>query len=219
MDKLIPFFYYDILARIIPGAATLATLLMVRDKLPPSWLSFFAVEQNWKAVVVPLLLGGLCYVVGVLYEATDYSPVMKWAVLRDDDNAFDHAWSEVSGSIERNQSFLKGKSRTQLRRFRFQVWDTLVFKGGKERGMGAVFAHSHRFQAEHKMFLHLIYPMLLLAGLSFARCWPIRGFVALTMIPVLFYLSHLRNQRRWIATLSFCKQLGDVIETCARATL
>jgi len=73
MDKL-PFFYYDILSRITPGATALATLFLIGDKMPPSWHSFFVEgEENCKAVVVPLLLGGLCYVIGVLFEAVDYA--------------------------------------------------------------------------------------------------------------------------------------------------
>ena len=72
MDKL-PFFYYDILSRITPGATALATLFLIGDKMPPSWHSFFVEgEENWKAVVVPLLLGGLCYVIGVLFEAVEH---------------------------------------------------------------------------------------------------------------------------------------------------
>jgi hypothetical protein len=47
MKDIILFFYYDILSRIIPGAFTLAALLLIRDKLPDSWKSFISGNLGW----------------------------------------------------------------------------------------------------------------------------------------------------------------------------
>lgn len=92
MDRL-PFFYYDILSRMTPGAATLATLFIIRDKMPPSWEAFFVTgQESWKVVVVPLVLGGICYALGVLFEGLDYVPGMKLLVLRSDAKQFTKAW-------------------------------------------------------------------------------------------------------------------------------
>ncbi len=38
MDSPLPFFYYDILSRIVPGAATLAVLWNVNGFAPIAWL-------------------------------------------------------------------------------------------------------------------------------------------------------------------------------------
>lgn len=192
---------------------TLATLSMVRDKLPGLWLCFLGGDQSWKTIIIPLMLGGLCYVIGVIYEAADYSPMMRWLVLGSDHRAFAQAWAELCGDGE----LLESKTIQEIKCFRFQLWDTLVFKGGLAVGMSLVFAHCHRFQAEHKMFLHLIYPSLLFALCSFAYCFPIRGLVGLGISLLLFFLSHSRNRRRWLQTIIFCKQLDGLVEACARS--
>jgi len=76
MDSL-PFFYYDILARIVPGAATLAVVWdnKIAFHLPVAWLMKFAnADGDWRKVVVPVALLGLSYVIGVVYEVADYFP-------------------------------------------------------------------------------------------------------------------------------------------------
>jgi len=120
--------------------------------------------------------------------------------------------------LVRMESRLEGWSTEQVRRLRFHLWETLVFKGGCDTGMGTVFAHCHRFQAEYKMFFHLIYPALLFAGLSVWSRRPLwwACFDLALIVPTLFYLSHLRNQRRWLQTLSFCKHL-DMLESSVRS--
>jgi len=210
MDKL-PFFYYDILSRIIPGATTLATLFLIADKLPPTWSAFFAEGmEHWKAVVVPLLLGGLCYVIGVLFEVADYTPLTKWLVLGTDAKAFRRALAAFGEKLE-------GWSAEQVRLLRFHLWETCVFEGGRDADMGTVFAHCHRFQAEYKMFLHLIYPVLLFAGFSIWSQKPLWWVgVDLAVIVILFYLSYLRNERRWLQALSFCKHL-NILEKAIRS--
>ncbi len=208
MDKL-PFFYYDILSRITPGAATLATFFLIREKMPPSLRSFFVDgQQNWKAVVVPLVLGGLTYVIGVLFETLDYIPGIKSVVLRSDKRAFSQAWHASFGSSRG----LEGWSAEQVRRLRFHLWERLVLDCGRVSGMDTVFAHCHRFQAESKMFLHLIYPALLFAGLSLGSKQPLwwACVAVFIVVPTLFYLSYARNGRRWLQTVSFCKLLNII---------
>jgi len=189
-----------------PGAAALATLFLIRDKMPPSWRSFFVDgQQNWKTVVVPLLLAGLCYVIGVIFEVVDYAPLMRSATLAIDATAFSQAWAEFGGN--RNQ--LDGWPAEHLRRLRFHLWETLVFKGGCDVGTGTIFAHCHRFQAEYKMFLHFIYPAVLFALFSVWAKRPLWWACVdlVVIVPILFGLAHLRNRRRWLQTVSFCKQL------------
>src|SRR6185437_257698 len=76
MDSL-PFFYYDILARIVPGAATLAVIWDngIGFHLAVGWVMRYANGGgDWKKVTVPIILLGLSYVIGVVYEVVDYFP-------------------------------------------------------------------------------------------------------------------------------------------------
>jgi hypothetical protein len=38
MGSIIPYFYYDLLARVVPGAFTLATILVLKDNDYVKWL-------------------------------------------------------------------------------------------------------------------------------------------------------------------------------------
>ena len=209
MDKPIPFFYYDILSRIIPGAVTIAALLIIRDKLPQSWWDFFGGQQSWKAVIVPLMVGGVCYVIGVIYEVTDYLPGIGRVVMWSDDKAFRRAWDSLGEYVDKRAKLLEGKKTAEMTRYKFQMWDKLVFTTGRDPGLTSVFAHCHRFQAEHKMFLHLMYPTILFCGIFLARGMPVRACACLLLVfPTLFYFSHRRNVRRWLQALSSCKELN-----------
>jgi hypothetical protein len=156
MKETIPFFYYDILARIVPGAMTLATLLSVRDRLPNSWKILFVGSESWKAVVVPLVLGALSYVIGVVYEAIYNAAPFKWIEFRAGDRDFEIAWRKFTGASPENAKLLTRATAEQRLSFRFRLWEKLTLEGGGNQEMGLVFAHCHRFQAEYKMFLHLI---------------------------------------------------------------
>jgi hypothetical protein len=215
MKDTIPFFYYDILARIIPGAMTLATLLSVRDKLPESWKILFVGSESWKAVVVPLVLGALSYVIGVIYEAIYHAPPVKQIEFRAGDRDFERAWRKFAGASPKNAKLLLQATAEQRNNFRFRLWEKLTLEGGRDQEMGLVFAHCHRFQAEYKMFLHLIYPSVLFAVIEVARGSIGRGAISLMIVPVLFYLAHRRDERRWDQVLSFADQLNMLTEAAA----
>lgn len=203
MDKPIPFFYYDILARIVPGAATVATLHMLGKHLPNSWLVLFDGQQTWKAIVIPLALGAICYAIGVLYEAIDYSWPVKLLVWWIDDRAFSNAQRTFGDDEEAERVTSTHAPAEEARRSRFHLWNTLVFEGARDPGFSSVFAHCHRYQAEHKMFLHLAYPSLLLATLCFASHMPIQAVIIFfVLVPTLIYVSFRRNERRWLQALS-----------------
>ncbi len=100
MDKTIPFFYYDIMSRIIPGAATLAVLSVIRSLPPISWLLSFTnrfaapglqtTGQGWQTIAMPIVLLGVCYLIGTLFEIFDYWAPMKWLLKPSDDKMFLH---------------------------------------------------------------------------------------------------------------------------------
>jgi hypothetical protein len=75
MESPLPFFYYDILSRIVPGAITLSVLWQVQGFGPVDWFKGFVQsgeKDSWEKLVVPVLLAGLSYVIGVLFEVFDY---------------------------------------------------------------------------------------------------------------------------------------------------
>ncbi len=114
----------------------------------------------------------------------------------------------------------------EIHRYKYALWEEITLKGSSEPAMGLVFAHCHRYQAEHKMFLHLIYPSMLFALFSFANpntfinteailqgtSWLVIG---LGISTILFRASEARDKRRWLQALIFCRQLG-LRDICAR---
>jgi len=215
MDKLIPFFSYDIMSRMIPGGVTLALFGYLRGRLPEPWASLFTGVQSWKAIVVPLTLGATAYVIGVCYECIDYSSPLRRLILAADNAAFCSAWSTFCNKSNKDAS---GKVSQQLEVSSLCLWERLVFKGGQDRGQSSVFAHCHRFQAEYKMFLHLIYPTILFVVFALCRHKLLLGTIALGIIvPVFFYFGYQRNERRWLQAIYSGKELGllEPEVTCA----
>ncbi len=56
MDGPLPFFYYDILARIVPGAVTLSVLWQLRGFRPVDWLKNFVQlgdKDGWEKLIAP----------------------------------------------------------------------------------------------------------------------------------------------------------------------
>ncbi len=71
MNAPFPFFYYDLVARLIPGGATLALLSLTRLDLPSTWAEY--VDWLWSAtpgaaIMMPLVLGALSYGIGLIHE-------------------------------------------------------------------------------------------------------------------------------------------------------
>jgi hypothetical protein len=213
MDSL-PFFYYDILSRIMPGAVTLAVLSTVPDLLPPWLLSLFKTNtsEGLEKLAVPVVLAGLCYMIGLLYEVVDYWYPMVWIAGAGDERAF--LWV-LRHKAQEDDKKLAVEPIDSIRTYRDALWRELEFKGATESAMSPMFAHCHRFQAEQKMFLHLIYPSLLFSSLSFWRgihhpgwIWSIEGWLGLGAAVLIFLASNSRSRRRWVQTLVFCRKLG-----------
>lgn len=218
MDRL-PFFYYDILSRIVPGAATLAAMLffphwiplpqIVRDRIH----LLFSHADKGMSVVVPLVLVGATYLIGVLFEAIDHFPGWKEGIiLKWDRKAFTEEWCKSDEKKRELEQFSAARKES----LRFDIWETLVYRGGRDPGIGTIFSHCHRFQAEYKMFLHLSYAVILFIVLWLCSCaWRlshlaflqlIAAVVCLSLFPVLAYL---RNRRRWLQAISFHALLQD----------
>jgi hypothetical protein len=233
MDKTIPFFYYDILSRVIPGAVTLVVFSVIESLPPISWLlsltsqfahhGWYTDGQGWQTIAIPIVLLGLCYLIGTLYEVFDHSIGIKQLLDRSEDEIFRSAL-EKDG--QPGDSVIAKRAIKEVTKYRYALWEKITLEGSSDPKMSLVFAHCHRYQAEHKMFLHLIYPSLLLtvfslyfAVFSFANPYTIlnclealSGICLLSIGPfmsaMLFYASEKRNERRWLQVVIFCRQLG-----------
>src|SRR5258708_1818174 len=90
--KDIPFFYYDIVARIFPGAVVIVLVTFTVPEIE----RFVSGSESWKTATVPLAFIGLSYMIGVLFEVlfTDWL-VWQWVGDRTFGAAASkHAWSQ-----------------------------------------------------------------------------------------------------------------------------
>jgi hypothetical protein len=209
MWGLFPFFYYDVLARIIPGAFTLAVALMLSETAR-RWTVIFAGKDSWQAIGVPLVLGGLSYVIGVMYEALGSIP---FPLPRDciEKKAFERARKQfIDETPNRNlpADLTDPSGSWKERGWRTQLWEKLVYEAARKDDMVSVLWHCHRFQGESKMFYHLFYPTLVLFFGSFFQCQIYTGIVAIFLMVGFVGCAFARDKRRWWQLLSFAEQLG-----------
>lgn len=175
--------------------------------------------QTWQTITVPVVLLGMCYMIGVVYEVFDYWWPIKRPVEIMDDEAFLWALNRHSDKADKALYEWVQKCKTgdrsnflelmgQIRCFKYGMWNDLLFLGGSKPEMGPLFAHCHRFQAEHKMFLHLIYPSMVFVALSFADGHVWQGFIGLGVTVMFSYSSRERNRRRWLQVLISSRRLS-----------
>ena len=69
MGKTIPYFYGDLIARMVPGTILVALIKITALPTPQPWTDFMRSLGNAHAVIVPILLAGLVYVLGTVLEA------------------------------------------------------------------------------------------------------------------------------------------------------
>ena len=192
MDAPIPFFYYDILARLIPGAATVVVLMV---RWWPQLTCYVGGPEGWKTAVIPILFAATAYIIGTIYEAFDYAPVVKIPVFFFDAWAFRRAANRFGKiSIENPPD---GVNNLGGRESRAKFWMRVGLDGTQDPARTATFAHCHRIQAEYKMFLHLIYPSLFLVTMSIR---PLKIAMLITgVVGALLcgWVAFHRNDRRW----------------------
>ena len=203
MNSPLPSFYYDILARIVPGAVTLAVLWPEKGFRPFDWFIWFVStgeHDGWEKLIMPILLVGVCYAIGVIFEVIDYAPDfgiegshtgilgllqrlnLIWTGIKEissfnDDRAFCGAVRTRGSAADRERfSQYSWMGRVAIGRRRSEIWDRLTYAAGTDERINPLFVHCHRFQSEQKMFQHLIYPALLFEGMWIyqycrCRCW------------------------------------------------
>jgi hypothetical protein len=93
MGRAIPFFYADLIARMVPGAVALALVQLANLQLPTAWTppSFGGADP----VLLPIIYGGMAYVVGTLLEVTLSAPLEFIYHRAFTCAASTHAWSDA----------------------------------------------------------------------------------------------------------------------------
>lgn len=69
MRNTMPYFYADLIARMVPGTVLIALIRITTLPMPEPWIVFFSSLGSAQAVVVPILFAGLAYVLGTVLEA------------------------------------------------------------------------------------------------------------------------------------------------------
>ena len=203
----LPFFYYDIIARIIPGGLVIAALGFAGVKLPLEWAWVFGGPEAWKTVVAALLCAGAAYVLGVLMEVL-FSRPQDWLSSRAFRRAFrSYVWRRdwFAPTLSNPADYLH---------YRRHVWNWIILKGAQDP---LAFAHAHRFQAEARLCSYSTLPALVFAvaaachGRTCSFCWrPCSGFfwagiiLALALIPS----AYAREYRGWVQVLVSADHFG-----------
>jgi hypothetical protein len=206
MENL-PFFYYDIIARIIPGALMIAALRFAGARLPAEWTWMFQGGQAWENVVAGLICAGAAYVLGVIMEVIFATP-LEWLTNTTFKRAFDsYVW-------RRDWFKPRLSSSNDCRNYRRHSWNWATLRGAHEP---LAFAHAHRFQAETRLCAYSMLPALVftIASVSGGRFC---NFCSLPCIALplggIFFMgimgwgAYSREKRRWIQVLVSADHFG-----------
>ncbi len=205
MENL-PFFYYDIIARIIPGALLIASLRSAGAKLPSEWAWVFQGAEAWKNLVAALVCAGAAYMIGVLMEVVFSSPLDLLSR-----KAFESAFQSYEWRKSWFRPALKGEDYVKYRR---HLWNWLTLKGAHDP---RAFAHAHRFQAETRLCCYSVLPALIFTGSAIYQgricdlcrwscSWPALAGTAFTLLLVCG--AYLREWRRWVQALVSADHFG-----------
>jgi len=70
MGKTIPYFYADLIARMVSGAVLISLIGITALHMPKPWVDFICnLDSAAQAVMIPILFAGLAYVLGTVLEA------------------------------------------------------------------------------------------------------------------------------------------------------
>jgi hypothetical protein len=204
MADVIPFFYYDILARIIPGVMVLAVLRYGGLRIPEAWTSLLT--GGWGTVIAPLVLAGAAHAIGVLFEATSNLPGLHGLFERVSNRAFKDAFDAYKWLNPAScPDFEQGG---ELKSFRNAAWNWLTLEGAEKP---LAFAHAHRFQAEMKLCRHALLPaagfvVLVLLNhhdcsvqFTHCKCWYFGLGLVVTLL--LAWGTYARERHRWLQVL------------------
>ncbi|MCX5889442.1 MAG: hypothetical protein NTY36_08315 [Deltaproteobacteria bacterium] len=214
MINAIPFFYADLIARMIPGAISLALLgLTTFEPLHP-WAEFNM--MSGMAIILPVFYAGQAYVIGTILEVLLSRPLEILYIC-----AFNNASKTYSWTYEGPQNMQKvKKSAKELSRASFGYLIAAISKKESE-----IISHIVRFHSEAKMcfsvlclFLVFLLAIIVQKSSDVSIIRPISNniawlFILILAIFALFYgtLQRLASRSRFI--LRGIERLADEEES------
>lgn len=215
MEHKIPFFYSDLLARILPGAFAIALFKLTELTTPRPWTEWMSsLDGSAQTVLLPILLGGIAYAVGTLSSAITGWP-LGWCYDRSFGSvARRYDWSKASPSNPTGGYSVGRLSRWAVRVFHARAGDL----GSDE------VHHVIRFHAAAKMFanslivlslfLLLVVADMIVGGgilrqMDHGTAWLV---IALTALVLLALAAHLRLRRRAEQILRYLDFSNEVKE-------
>ncbi len=218
MEWRIPYFEYDVFARIAPGAATVAVARWLGMPSPFYWEPLLPIPLGTAEAAMTgagsapaatldtgvVLYGGLtllaaAYVVGTLYEAFGS---LLWRSLSP--RVLRRAARERKTWLHRvppGTPPLVGDDRDL---FKLLLQWLLTDPRAEVRG---AFAHIHRFQAEARMFAYSTVPLAALALFALVRHAGVPAGAAAALGLLTAWCGYLREHRRWVQALATLDQL------------
>ncbi len=208
MEWKIPYFEYDVFARVAPGALTIVVARYIGMAVPKYWEPLLPpVAGALDAGVVfwgGLMLLAASYFIGLLYEGL-----------------LSFRWRHVSPAALR----CAAKERTTWLRpakvdgERLQCQNESSFKlllqwlvCSKDEGVRNGFVHMHRFQAEARLCTYSVYPLCVLAVTALFKHDYWLGCGAVFTGLILVGCAWSREKRRWVQALAIldeCSPDGD----------
>lgn len=206
MGSIIPFFYYDLFARVAPGALVIALLDLVSIRWPKPWTEWSAWLHSGgsaQTVLLPIVYGGIVYIIGLGQDV-----LLSWALwwlyrrgFRRATLAY-HWCTPVGGSHE------GGIPIDRLSKWSF---DCYLIRTALD--LPTEQPHALRFHAEAKFFVHSAFTLLSfvlfgcidhLLKLHLIESMNFGWWVAIAIfIPLLFIGARKRALRRANQILSY----------------
>ncbi len=202
MEFRIPFFYYDLFARVVPGGLTLLALVDIFGLPPASWLAILPQGTNGPTetgtFVTAVAIGAVSYGIGVLYEAVagTGSPLFSKNLLKVMRTvAFKRAiyggypWRIPTSSISKKRELASDTDEPSV--LCRKIWNWLVHQRHED-----AFHHAHRFSAESKLFLYSAVPVAVLSGFRVSH---VVGGLLLGICVFLFMIFAAWSRQRRLA--------------------
>jgi hypothetical protein len=200
----IPFFYYDVLARIIPGGLLLGMLKAAGLRTPASLANLLTGPETWKAVAMPLIVAALAYLLGALLDG----------VFRFSGAAERFGRRQYGRVISEDRGLGRPIPRiASSEKFQHDAWQWLALRAGPKNT--TAFSLAHRFQAESRLLVLSAVPAACLAGVSVSERLkiPCAGFAASAVaigVLVLFVLAAFDSEKnRWVWTVAAISQMDS----------
>lgn len=218
MDKTVPFFYYDIFARIVPGGLLIAVASLFDIGWPKplmDWISWLHQSGTTQAVLFPLIYGGAAYVFGASLDIL-LAKILRYFYRDGFRNALlRYRWfsNPLTSSSDRDLN------DRDLNIDTLSKWSFDSYLVTTTMELPAELPHTLRFHAEAKCYFHSASILGVFAVAALTNnlldipCLPsialIPSLLMLAFAILLLVVSRSRAERRADQILSFIDHFGS----------